>query len=130
VPRIQQCFLWIAPALVAVAAGISSAQGPPQLRPIPLTVSRLGIEPREIQVPAGPAEIVVRNWTGLGTIRVERQTGASLEMRERLFDGAAPRHVRRSHHRLELVPGTYVISMVGQPGLQTRLVVTAPGGRP
>jgi hypothetical protein len=124
------CAALLSVAVLILPCGLAYAQAGPQpaSRPpavIPFIVDRFGFRPKEITLPAGPASLVVWNRTGIRqpVIQLDRQTGPSLQVLERVRDTVIARDRKMAIDTFALTPGTYVVRIAGQPQMTARIQV-------
>ncbi len=106
----------------------SYAQAPQRQRPdriLVLVLGQFGWEPRSLTVPAGPADVVMHNRSGLLDVTFEFDRVDSPIQRANLHSQRFRRDTGRRKVFETLTPGEYEIRVVERPDWTLRLTVTA-----
>ncbi len=97
----------------------STDEAPSDIRVVLLALRSEGFEPQEIQLAAGEYLFVVRNRTGLDEVNVRLLREAN----QQLATAKVRARQRDWKQRLQLTPGTYVLTESGHPEWSCRIVV-------
>lgn len=90
-------------------------------RVVLLTIRPTGIEPKELELPAGKYLVVVRNRSGADefAFRLERETG------EVLHQARSQRLKRDMKRFVELIPGVYFLKETNHPDWTCRITIAS-----
>src|SRR5260370_27141751 len=93
-------------------------------REVPRTVVVLvrpnGMEPRQVQVPAGPLFLAAQNRSSARNLKLD----LDVEKGNRVREVALPAHKAVSEELYDLTPGTYLLTEANHPAWVCRIVVT------
>jgi hypothetical protein len=97
---------------------------PQQKKELPRTVVILvrpnGMEPRQVQVPAGPLFLVTQNRSSARNLKFD----LDVEKGNRIREVDSPSHKAVSEEFYDLTPGTYLLTEATHPAWVCRIVVT------